>query len=185
MVLDLEPSEDPTPGQPDVSCSTPYSQSDGYVPLCMFEGTSHALVTACLRPGKRPPGAENAMMVVRRLSYLRRHWPSTPLLVRGDRHCATPEVMEVIAPRRLTDFVFGLGGHPVLLRHAAPVMQEAHGLFQQRTALAHASGEQPPPSRRVYEDFFSAAASWAQAWRGIVTAAVMAAGDHPRFVVTS
>jgi hypothetical protein len=23
----------------------------GYVPLCIFEGTSHALMTACLRPG--------------------------------------------------------------------------------------------------------------------------------------
>jgi hypothetical protein len=31
----------------------------------------------------------------------------------------------VIAHRRLTDFVFGLGGNAVLLRHAAPVMQAA------------------------------------------------------------
>ena len=53
-------------------------------------------------------------------SSLRRHWPQTPLLVRGDRHCATPEVSEVIAHRRLTDFVFGLAGNAVLLRQAAP-----------------------------------------------------------------
>ena len=31
----------------------------------------------------------------------------------------------------------------------------------------------------------SAAASWAQPWRGIVTAAGLAAGDNPRFVVPS
>jgi hypothetical protein len=93
--------------------------------------------------------------------------------------------MEVIAHRRRTDCLFGLAAHPLLLRHAAPVMQEARDLFPQRTALALAYGEQLPPSSRVYADFSSAAASWAQPWRVIVKAEVMAAGDNPRFVVTS
>ena len=149
IVLDLDPAEDPTQGQQELTFYNHHSQSHCSLPLCIFEGTSHALVTACLRPGKRPPGAENAMILVRLLASLRRHWPSTHILVRGDSHVATPEVMEGIAHRRLTDFVFGLGGNPVLLRHAAPAMQEARGLFQQRTALAHASGEQPPLSSRV------------------------------------
>ena len=65
---------------------------------------------------------------------------------------------------------------PVLLRQAAPVMQEARGLYQQRTALAQAHGERPPASSRVYEEFSYAAASWAQPWRVIVKAEVMAAG---------
>src|SRR2546422_5112338 len=60
---------------------------------------------AYLRPGTRPTGAENAMIMSRLLSYLRRHWPQTHILVRGDSHFATPEVIEVIAHRRLTDFV--------------------------------------------------------------------------------
>jgi Transposase DDE domain group 1 len=107
------------------------------------------------------------------------------MLVRGDSHCATPEVLEVLAQRRGIAFVFGLAGNPVLLRHAAPVMQTARDLFRQQTAVAHAYGEQPPASSRVYEDFPSAAASWDQPWRVIVKAAVMAAGDKPRFVVTS
>jgi hypothetical protein len=125
------------------------------------------------------------MILVRLLAYLRRHWPSTHILVRGDSHFATPEVMEVIAHRRWIDFVFGLAGNPVLLRQAAPVMQEARDLFRQRTALAQAYGESLPPSSRVYEEFPYAAASWAQPWRVIVKAEVMAAGDNPRFVVTS
>lgn len=73
----------------------------------------------------------------------------------------------------------------MLLRQAAPVIQEARTLFRQRTALALAYGAQLPPSRRVYEEFSYAAASWAQPWRVIVKAEVMAAGDNPRFVVTS
>jgi hypothetical protein len=64
-------------------------------------------------------------------------------------------------------------------------MQEAHRLHHQRTALAQAHGEQPPASSRVCEEFAYAAASWSQSWRVIVKAEVMAAGDNPRFVVTS
>jgi hypothetical protein len=185
IVLDLDHSDDPTYGQQELTFYNHHYRSYCYLPLFIFEGTSHALVTAYLRPGKRPLGAENAMVLVRLLAYLRRHWPQTHILVRGDSHFATPEVIEVIAHRRLTDFVFGLAGNAVLLRQAAPVMQAVRCLYQQRTALAQAHGERPPASSRLYEAFSYAAASWAQPWRVIVKAEVMAAGDNPRFVVTS
>jgi hypothetical protein len=185
IVLDLDHADDPTHGQQEFTFYNPYYQSYCSLPLFSFEGTSHALVTACLRPGKRPIGAENAMILVRLLAALRRHWPQPPILVRGDSHFATPEVIDVLAHRRHIDFIVGLAGNAVLLRHAAPVMQEARGLHQQRTVLAQAYGEPPPTSSRVYEEFSYAAASWSQPWRVIVKAAVMAAGDNPRFVVTS
>jgi hypothetical protein len=140
---------------------------------------------ACLRPGTRPPGAENAMILARLLSSLRQHWPWTHILVRGDSHFATPEVLEVIPHRRRTDFVFGLAGNAVLLRQAEPVMPVARRLHQQRTALARAHGQWPPTSTRLYEEFPYAAASWAQPWRVVLKAEVMPAGDNPRFVVTS
>jgi hypothetical protein len=185
IVLDIDHSADPTHGQQEFAFYNHYYQSYCYLPLFIFEGTSHALVTACLRPGKRPPGAENAMILVRLLSYLRRHWPYTHILVRGDSHFATPEVLAVLTQRRWVDFVFGLAGNPVLLRQAGPVMEEARRLFQQQTVVAAAYGDPPPASSRVYEDFPYAAASWDQPWRVIVKAEVMAAGDNPRFVVTS
>jgi hypothetical protein len=185
IVLDLDHSDDPTHGQQEFAFYNHYYQNYCYLPLFIFEGTSHALVTACLRPGTRPTGAENAMILVRLLAYLRRHWPRTHILVRGDSHFATPEVIEVIAHRRLTDFVFGLAGNAVLLRQAAPVMQEARRLHQQRTALAQAHHTHLPDSSRLYAEFAYAAASWAQSWRVIVKAEVMATGDNPRFVVTS
>jgi Transposase DDE domain group 1 len=185
IVLDLDHSDDPTYGQQEFAFYNHYYKNHCYLPLCIFEGTSHALVTAYLRPGTRPTGAENAMLLVRLLSYLRRHWPHTHILVRGDSHFATPEVIDVIASRRCTDFVFGLAGNAVLLRQAAPVMQEARALHQQRTPLAQAHGARPPASSRLYDECSYAAASWAQPWRVIVKAEVMAAGDTPRFVVTS
>jgi DDE family transposase len=185
IVLDLDPTADPPHGQQACAFYNHHYQRYCSLPLLLFEGTSHALVAACLRPGKRPPGAEKAMLLVRLLAALRRHWPAPPILVRGESHCATPEVLAVMAHRRQMDFVCGLAGHPVLLRPAAPVMQEARRLFQQRTAVAQAYGAQLPPSTRVYEDFASAAASWGQPWRVIVQAEGMTAGDNPRFVVTS
>ena len=185
IVLDLDHSDDPTHGQQEFAFYNNYYQNHCSLPLFIFEGASHALVTACLRPGKRPTGAENAMILVRLLAYLRRRWPQTHLLVRGDSHFAPPEVIEVIAHRRHTDFVFGLAGNAGLLRQAAPVMQEARGLYQQRSALAQVHGTRPPASTRLYEEVFYGAASWSQPWRVIVKAEVMAAGDKPRCVVTS
>jgi hypothetical protein len=185
IVLDLDHSDDPTHGQQEFAFYNHYYQNYCYLPLFIFEGTSHALVTAILRPGTRPTGAENAMILVRLLSYLRHHWPSTHMLVRGDSHFATPEVMEVIASYRWADFVFGLAGNAVLLRQAAPVLHAARRLHQQRVALATAHGEMPPTSSRLYEEFPYAAQSWAQQWRVVLKAEVMSAGDNPRFVVTS
>ena len=188
IVLDLDHTDDPTHGQQELAFYNHYYKNYCSLPLLIFEGLSGALVMACLRPGTRPIGAENAMIFVRLLAFLRRHWPQTPILVRGDSHCATPEVIEVLAHRHRIDVVFGLfglAGHAVLLRHAAPLMQEARRLHQQRTALAQAHRACPPTSSRLYDEFPSAAASWAEPWRGILTAEVMAAGDNPRFVVTS
>jgi hypothetical protein len=185
IVLDIDHSDDPTHGQQALAFSNHHYQNYCYLPLFIFEGTSHALVTAYLRPGTRPAGAENAMILVRLLSYLRHHWPHTHLLVRGDSHLATPEVIEVIAPRRWTDFVFGLAGNTVLLRQAAPTIEEARRLHHQRVALAQAHSQVPPTSSRLYNEFTYAARSWAQPWRVVLKAEVMSAGDNPRFVVTS
>jgi DDE family transposase len=185
IVLDIDHSDDPTYGQQEFTFYNHHYQNHCYLPLFIFEGTSHALVTAYLRPGTRPSGAENAMILVRLLSYLRHHWPHTHMLVRGDSHFATPEVIEVIAHRRWTDFVFGLAGNAVLLRQAAPTIQEARRLHHQRVALARAHGQVPPASSRLYDEFSYAARSWAQPWRVVLKAEVMSAGDNPRFVVTS
>jgi Transposase DDE domain group 1 len=185
IVLDLDHSDDPTYGQQEFAFYNHHYQNHCYLPLFIFEGTSQALVTAYLRPGTRPPGAENAMIVARLLSYLRHHWPYTHILVRGDSHFATPEVIDVITSYRWTDFVFGLAANAVLLRQAASTLQEARCLHHQRVALAHAHGQAPPTSSRLYDEFVYAAGSWSHPWRVVLKAEVMQTDDNPRFVVTS
>jgi hypothetical protein len=62
IVFDLDHSEDPTHGQQELTFYNHHYQSHCYLPLFIFEGTSHAVVAAFLRPGKRPPGVENARL---------------------------------------------------------------------------------------------------------------------------
>ena len=136
--LDLDPPDAPPHGPQACAFYThsyPHACSG---PLWICAGLSGAFVTAGLRPGTRPPGTEQALPFGRRLACLRRPWPRPPLLVRGARHGAPPEVSAGLAPRHLSDVVFGLASPPVLLRHAAPVRQDARRLHQQRPALAQA-----------------------------------------------
>src|SRR5919201_777846 len=143
IVLDLDHSDDPTHGQQEFAFYNHYYKSYCYLPLFIFEGTSHALVTACLRPGGRPTGTEKAMILARLLPSLRQRWPHTHILVRGDSHFATPEVIDVITSYRWTDFVFGLAGNAVLLRQAAATLQAARRLHHHRVALASTHGQTP------------------------------------------
>jgi len=185
LVLDLDPTDDPTPGPQELAFYNHDEKHDCSVPLLIFAGLSGAWVLAGLRPGTRPIGAEHALLCVRLLAVLRRHGPQTPLLVRGASHGATPAVIAVLAPRHRIDGGFGLAGHAVLLRHAAPLMPEARRLHQQRTARAQAHRAGPPTRSRLDDAFPSAAAAWAAPGRGMLTAAVLAAGDTPRCVVTA
>ena len=117
----------------------------------MVDETSHALVTASLRPGVRPPGAEHAMRLVRLLSSLRPHGPHTHILVRGDSHMATPAGIDARTASRAMDCVCGLAGHAVLLRQAAPPIEVARRLHPQRSALAQVHGQAPPLRSRLYD----------------------------------
>lgn len=114
-------------------------RSTCYLPLFIFDGLSGALVTAVLRPGKRPTGAENAMILKRVLKLTRRRSPDTHILLRGDGHFSNPELMQLIDNMPDTDFIFGLGGNSSLLRQAEPVMQRARALYKQRTAQGESS----------------------------------------------
>ena len=146
----------------------------------IFEGLSGALVAAVLRPGKRPTGAENAMILQRVLTRIRAHFPDTQILVRGDGHFSTPELMDMIDAMPHTDFIFGLASNGVINRLAEPAMQRACGLWANVQTQ-----DVVPDSVRVYEEFRYAAGSWSKPWRVVQKAEVMALGESPRFVVTS
>ena len=191
ITLDLDHTDDATYGQQPLSFYNHHYGHRCYLPLLIFEANSEALVTAVLRPGKRPTGAENAMIMKRVLGLLRHHWPKTHILVRGDGHFSNPELMDLIVSIGNADFIFGLGSNPVLTRKAEGLMKNARGHLALHQSLA-AKGLGPAVAAvRHFGEFDYAAKSWSQAFRVVLKAEVLPgslelpAKDNERFVVTT
>ncbi|WP_448693357.1 IS1380 family transposase [Pseudomonas rhizophila] len=185
IVLDMDHSEDRTHGQQELAFYNHHYHSHCYLPLFLFEGLSGKLITAVLRPGKRPTGRESAAIVGRVLRLLRRAWPHTHIVLRGDGHSANPELMALCEQDEQLDFIFGLAGNRVLLPQAEPLLNKARMLRQNRLDYARRTGAAAPGAVRLYDDFDYKARSWANPYRVVLKAEVMALGANPRFVVTS
>ncbi len=151
----------------------------------MVEGLSGKFITAVLRPGKRPTGAENASLVKRIVKRLREHWPETPIVLRGDSHFANPELMALRLADPLLDFVFGMAGNRALSPLAEPALARARALHQWRCTTAQRIANPPPAHTRGDEELDYAAASWPPRFRVLVKAEITSQGENPRFVVTS
>ena len=185
IVLDMDHSEDTAHGQQEQIFYNHYYGSHCYLPLFIFEGLSGQFITAALRPGKRPTGAENAAILKRVLQRLRAAWPATHIILRGDSHFANPELMQLAMATPHTDFLFGLAGNRALSPLAAPFLQAARELHATRAALAQRHQQPEPDATRTYHDLEYAAQTWPQVFRVVLKAEVMALGDNPRCVVTS
>ncbi len=191
ITLDLDHTDDATYGQQALSFYNHHYGHYCYLPLLVFEAGTGALVTAVLRPGKRPTGAENATIMKRVLRLLRQHWPHTHIVLRGDGHFANPELMELIAADGNADFIFGLGGNAVLSRKAEGLMKNARGHLAMRRSLAAQGLGSAVAAVRLFGEFEYAAKSWPQAFRVVLKAEVLPGGgevpdkDNERFVVTS
>lgn len=88
--------------------------------MLVFEAGTGALVTAVLRPGKRPTGAGNAMIIERVLGLLRQHWPQTHIVLRGDGHFSNPELMGLIVADGNADFIPSTGSGQALAWAVTP-----------------------------------------------------------------
>lgn len=130
-------------------------------------------MAAVLRPGKRPTGAENAMIMRRVLTRIRRHFPDTYVLVRGDGHFSGPELMQLIDDMPNMDFIFGFPGNVKLQALAEPTRQRACALW-----ASVQTQDVVPESVRVFDEFPYAARSWPKPWRMLLKAEVMAQGEN-------
>ena len=180
LILDLDHSEDAVHGQQPLAFYNHHYRSTCYLPLMIFDGQSGALVAAILRPGKRPHGAENEMIMRRVLSLIRRRFPDTHILVRGDGHFSGPELMGLIDAMPNVDFVFGFSSNPRLLKLAESTRLRACDLWADVQTQ-----EVVPEAVRLFDEFDYRAGSWPRAWRVLLKAEVMALGQNSRFIVTS
>jgi hypothetical protein len=173
IIIDFDDTEDKVHGSQQSSLFNGYYGDYCFMPLHVYEGLSGKLITTLLKPGKRSDGKQMLSIVKRMVARLRRQWPDTLIIFRGDSHFAYPEVMEYIEAACNTNYVTGLTGNSRLMKEAGSVVERASGLYGKtgkKTVLFHS--------------FYYQAGTWNRPRRVVVKAEVSEQGKNIRFIVT-
>jgi len=85
----------------------------GFASMHIYHVASGTPVATILRPARTPKGTEVRTVVKHVTKRLRRHWPKTRIVWRGDSHYGRVEAMEW-AEDDGEDYIFGLPGNAVL-----------------------------------------------------------------------
>jgi hypothetical protein len=181
----MDHSEDVTHDQQEFSFYNHHYRSHCYLPWFLFEGLSGNFITAARRPGKRPTGAENAMIITRVLKRLRAAWPQTHIVRRGDGHFPNPELMQLALADPRVDLIFELSNNNVLALFAQPYLEANRRTPAIRCEHAKRLGQPEPGHTRTDHELDYAAGSWPQPFRVVLKAEVTSVEENPRFVVTS
>jgi hypothetical protein len=102
-------------------------------------------VVTILRPARTPNGTEVRTVVKHVTKRLRRHWPKTRIVWRGDSHYSRVEAMEW-AEDNDTDYVFGFAGNTVLdalVAEAANDLRFCHATSSEPKLRKAGSWQQP------------------------------------------
>jgi len=128
----------------------------GFSPMHIYHVVSGTPVVAILRPARSPKGTEVRTVVKHVTRRIRKHWPATRLIWRGDSHYGRAEVMEW-AENDDADYIFGLAGNPAV----DALVAETADHLRFRHLLASED------KLRCYESFEYKANSWSKLRRVI------------------
>ena len=177
VILDIDPSDDPTHGQQVLSCFHGYFDQYQYFPLFVFDGETGFPLAAWLRPGTvhASCGAVSTLRSIVR--SLRAAWPDVLILVRGDTGMAVPEVYEFCEAEGLL-YVFGYASNEVLKRRTEAALRDLE------TYYACYQHREPEVQRfEVIEDY--QAEGWSRPRRIVAKIEINRHGVNRRFVVTN
>src|SRR6201996_8374611 len=121
----------------------------GFASMHIYHVASGTPVVAILRPARTPKGTEVRTVIKHVTKRLRKHWPNTRIVWRGDGHYGRVEAMEW-AEDNDTDYIFGLAGNAVLDALAAEAADNLrfHHAMNSNAKL------------RTFASFFYTASSW-------------------------
>lgn len=177
VILDIDPSDDPTHGQQVLSFFHGYYDQHQYFPLFVFEGATGFPLAAWLRPGTvhASCGAVSTLQTI--VGALRAAWPNLTILVRGDTGLATPAMYEYCEAEGLL-YAFGYSSNDVLKERTAPALNDLE------TYYAFYQHCEPEVQRfEVLEDY--QAESWSRPRRIVAKIEINRHGSNRRFVVTN
>ena len=183
ITIDLDPTEDPTHGQQQMSFFNGYYDSWCYLPVVGFltfnDEAEQYLFTAVLRPGNAPDKRGAIAILERILARLRPAFPRARFRVRLDAGFAAPEIFSFLDAQGDVDYAVAMPKNAVLLRRIKKLMRKARRLARESGQTAH-----------VYGECRYAAKKWGNKRRVIVKAEVVRhpgrePKENPRFVVTN
>jgi hypothetical protein len=174
IVLDLDGTDDPTHGQQEGSAYHGYYRQHMLHPLLVFDGETHHLVTAVLRPGNTHGSAGVKAVLKRVVRALRERWPAVTIEIRMDSGGAVPAIYEWCEHEGIP-YTIGLITNPRLTALAAPLLAEA----QRRRAATSAE------KVRLLDETVYQAESWDHSRRVVIKAEALPKGPNTRFVVTT
>ena len=172
IILDLDATDDPLHGHQEGRFFHGYYDCYCYLPLYIFCGRH--LLAARLRRSNIDASAGAVEEVARIVAQIRRRWPRTRILLRGDSGFAREALMAWCEANRV-DFLFGLARNERLEAAIKDELMQA-GLESLRTGRA---------ARRFKDFMWSTLDSWSCHRRVIGKAEVTRGEANPRFVVTS
>lgn len=174
IVLDIDDHFDAAHGAQELRVFNAYYDDHGFSPIVVFDGDGR-LVASVLRPAQRPSGREIVILLRRLIGRIRGNWPRVEILLRGDSHYCTPEVLRFCRANRV-DYVLGVATTPTLRRHIVQLEQTVAKRF------AVAGG---PDKVRRFKEFYDGAASWDRGERIIARVEAGPEGADTRFITTN
>jgi len=171
LVLDIDASDVALHGNQELSQFHAYYDSHCYLPLYVFCGQA---MLACVLRRSRIDGAKNAAAVIKLLVHrLRRAWPDTRIIVRGDSGFCRQRLLRW-CERSGVSYIIGLARNARLearVRLAELMLADEY--------------ETSGTKQRLIDEFSYAADSWDTSRRVITRLEHGSQGNNPRFVVTN
>jgi hypothetical protein len=178
VILDFDPTDDPTHGEQALAGYHGYYAQHQYFPLLVFDGDSGFPLAAWLRPGIAH-GAWGAVEVLRALvAALRQAWPDVLILVRGDHGMAVPAMYECCETEGLL-YAFGFSSNAVLERRTARALWELEEYYR------FYGWRLEPHVQRFEEITDYQAEGWSRPRRVICKVECTPQGSQRRYVVTN
>jgi hypothetical protein len=171
LVLDIDASDVPLHGNQERAEFHAYYDHHCYLPLYVFCGQA---MLACVLRRSRIDGAKNAAAVIKLLvRRLRRAWPDTRIIVRGDSGFCRQRLLRW-CERSGVSYIIGLARNARL---------------EARVRLAELmladEFERSGTKQRLIDEFSYAADSWNTPRRVITRLEHSSQGNNPRFIVTN
>lgn len=174
IVLDIDDTPDRTHGDQQLSLFNTHARGYCFQPIHIYDAATGRPVCFLLRPGKRPSGAEAAMVLRHMIRRIRRNWPHVAITVRGDGHYGTPEVMEFLEQQGCF-YILGLSGNSRLKSLSAPWSKDV------ATRWRRGNKEK---LRRFFQTRYGAG-SWSKERLVIARVEASRQGTDVRFIVTN